>query len=149
MDDQGERFAAELLGTDVLAGVTMVDIYKRHVRTSAPDHHYLKVSRLATVFWGAYAVVSAQYVKGLGSLVEAVNVLGSLFYGGMLGVFVLAFFFPRVGALGAFVGVLVGEAVIFACWLLTGIAFLWYNVIGCVAVILAGLLVSSLEPKRR
>jgi Na+/proline symporter len=132
-----------------LAGVTMVDIYKRHVRTSAPDHHYLNVSRLATVFWGAYAVVSAQYVKGLGSLVEAVNVLGSLFYGGMLGVFVLAFFFPRVGPRGAFVGVLVGEAVIFACWMLTGIAFLWYNVIGCVAVILTGVLVSSLEPKRR
>ena len=132
-----------------LAGVTMVDIYKRHVRTSASDHHYLNVSRLATVFWGAYAVVSAQYVKGLGSLVEAVNVLGSLFYGGMLGVFVLAFFFPRVGARGAFVGVLVGEAVIFACWLLTGIAFLWYNVIGCVAVVLTGVLVSSLEPKRR
>ncbi len=131
-----------------LAGVTMVDIYKRHVRTSGSDHHYLNASRLATVFWGAYAVVSAQYVKGLGSLVEAVNVLGSLFYGGMLGVFVLAFFFPRVGARGAFIGVLAGEAVIFACWLFTGIAFLWYNVIGCMAVILTGVVVSSLEPKR-
>jgi Na+/proline symporter len=131
-----------------LAGVSMVDIYRRHVRTSASDHHYLNVSRLATVFWGAYAVVSAQYVKGLGSLVEAVNVLGSLFYGGMLGVFVLAFFFPRVGARGAFIGVLVGEGVIFACWSLTGIAFLWYNVIGCVAVVLTGVLVSGVGRMR-
>ena len=90
------------------------------------------------MFWGVYAVVCAQFVKGIGSLVEAVNVLGSLFYGGMLGVFVLAFFFPRSTARGAFCGVLVGEAVIFACWYFTSIAFLWYNVIGCVVVVLAG-----------
>ena len=71
------------------------------------------------MFWGVYAVASAHYAQGLGSLIEAVNVLGSLFYGGMLGVFVLAFFFKRVGARGAFYGVLVGEAVIFACWYFT------------------------------
>ena len=96
-----------------LATVSIVDIYKRHVRKGATDAHYLKASRLATFFWGCYAVVCAHYLKGLGSLVEVVNVLGSLFYGGMLGVFVLAFFFKRVNARGAFYGVLVGEAVIF------------------------------------
>ena len=90
-------------------------------------------------------VICAHYVKGLGSLVEVVNVLGSLFYGGMLGVFVLAFFFKRVHARGAFYGVLVGEAVIFACWYYTSIAFLWYNVIGCVVVILTGLALSLVD----
>ena len=84
-----------------LATVTVVDIYQRHVRTDATDHQYLTASRVATVFWGVYAIVCAQFIKGMGSLVEAVNVLGSLFYGGMLGVFVLAFFFPRVTARGA------------------------------------------------
>jgi Na+/proline symporter len=130
---------------NALASVSVVDIYKRHVRMSATDHHYLNVSRAATLFWGGYAVWSAQFAKGLGSLVEAVNVLGSLFYGGMLGIFVLAFFFPRVGARGGFYGVLAGEAVILACWYFTSIAFLWYNVIGCVVVVLTGTLISAFD----
>ena len=128
-----------------LATVSMVDIYKRHFRNTAPDRHYLNVSRLATVFWGGYAIVTAEFAKGLGSLVEAVNLLGSFFYGGMLGVFVLAFFFPRVRGRGAFYGVLAGEAVIFACYFYTQIAFLWYNVIGCLVVVATGVLLSGLE----
>jgi len=72
----------------------------------------------------------------------------------MLGVFVLAFFFPRVRGRGAFYGVLAGEAVIFACYFYTKIAFLWYNVIGCLVVVATGVLLSSLEgapagPSRR
>jgi len=148
-----ERGAACVLeGLDILepemnalATVTVVDIYKRHVRPVGTDHHYLTVARAATVFWGAYAVVGASYAKGLGSLIEVVNVLGSLFYGGMLGVFVLAFFFRRVRARGAFYGVLAGEAAIFACWYYTSIAFLWYNVIGCLVVIGFGLAISMFE----
>ncbi len=128
-----------------LATVSVIDIYRRHFRRSGSERHYVTVSRIATVFWGCYAVVSAQYVKRIGSLIEAVNLLGSFFYGGMLGVFVLAFFFPRVRALGAFWGVVAGEAVIFACAFLTQIAFLWYNVIGCLVVVVVGLLISIFE----
>jgi len=131
-----------------LATVTMVDFYKRHFRRAAPDHHYLNVSRAATVFWGCYAVVTSQFANRLGSLVEAVNVLGSFFYGGMLGVFVLAFYFPRVRARGAFYGVLAGEAVIFAAYFFTNIAFLWFNVIGCLVVVATGVLISRLESSR-
>ena len=131
---------------NALATVSLVDIYKRHVRGDASDQHYLKASRLATLFWGVYAVICAHYVKGIGSLVEVVNVLGSLFYGGMLGVFVLAFFFKRATARGVFYGVIAGEAVIFACWYFTGIAFLWYNVIGCVVVVATGMLISIFDP---
>ena len=130
---------------NALATVSVVDIYRRHIRPTGSDHHYLNAARLATVFWGIYAVVGASYAKGLGSLVEVVNVLGSLFYGGMLGVFVLAFFFPRVRARGAFYGVLIGEAAIFACWYFTSIAFLWYNVIGCLVVIASALVLSLFE----
>ena len=130
-----------------LATVSMVDIYKRHFCQLGSDHHYLNVSRAATVFWGCYAVVTAQYAARLGSLVEAVNVLCSFFYGGMLGVFVLAFYFPRVRARGAFYGVLAGEAVIFACYFFTRIAFLWYNVFGCLVVVGTGILISRLEKR--
>ena len=97
---------------------------------------------MATAFWGVYAVVTAQYAKNLGSLVEAVNLLGSFFYGGLLGVFALAFFFPRVKGTAAFIGVLGGELAIFAVWKFTSIAFLWYNVVGCVGVVLIGWLLS-------
>jgi len=119
-----------------LATVSVIDIYKRHVRGDASDHHYFRASQVFTAFWGLYAVVTAQYSRNLGSLIEAVNMVGSLFYGGLLGVFVLAFYFPRVGANAAFVGVLAGEAAIFSARAFTGISFLWYNVIGC-AVVLA------------
>jgi Na+/proline symporter len=125
-----------------LATVSVVDIYKRHIRKHATDHHYLTASRVATAFWGAYAVAFAGLGKHLGSLIEAVNIVGSLFYGSLLGVFVLAFFFKRVSGTGAFVGMLAGEAAIFGAFLFTGISFLWYNVIGCLVVIATGMAVS-------
>jgi SSS family transporter len=125
-----------------LAAVTVIDLYQRHIRKHASDHHYLKASRLCTVFWGIYAVVFAQFGRNFGALIEAVNIIGSLFYGGLLGVFVLAFFFKRVGPRGAFFGVLAGEAVIFAAYFFTKIAYLWYNVVGCIVVVGAGVLIS-------
>ncbi len=126
-----------------LATVSVVDIYKRHFRAGATDHHYLTASRVATVFWGIYAVSTAQFGANLGSLIEAVNRLGSLFYGGMLGVFVLAFYFPRVRGSAAFVAVLAGEAAIFSAALFTGISFLWYNVIGALVVVGTGWTISA------
>jgi SSS family transporter len=132
-----------------LAAVTVIDLYQRHIRKDGTDRHYLAASRVSTVFWGAFAVIFAQYGSNFGALIEAVNIIGSLFYGGLLGVFVLAFFFKSVGANGAFLGVLAGEAAIFAAYFFTKISFLWYNVVGCVVVILTGLLVSRfLDPPR-
>jgi Na+/proline symporter len=128
-----------------LATVTVIDIYKRHIKQDGSDGHYLLVSRLATVFWGLYAVMFAQYARNLGSLIEAVNMVGSLFYGTLLGVFTLAFFFRRVGGTGAFVGMLVGEAAILSAARFTNISFLWYNVIGAVVVVTVG----NLFPKTR
>lgn len=125
-----------------LAAVTVIDIYRRHVKPDASDRHYLIASRIATIFWGCFAMGFAQYGKNFGALIQAVNVIGSLFYGGLLGVFVLAFFFRGVGANGAFVGVLAGEAAIFAANLFTNISFLWYNVIGCGVVVIVGVAVS-------
>jgi len=127
-----------------LAAVTVIDIYRRHVKPDASDRHYLVASRMATVFWGCFAMGFAQYGKNFGALIQAVNVIGSLFYGGLLGVFVLAFFFRGVGANGAFFGVIAGEAAIFAANLFTNISFLWYNVIGCLVVVLVGVAVSRM-----
>ncbi len=129
-----------------LATVTVIDIYRRHISKSGSDHHYLMASRICTVFWGLYAIGFAQFGKNFGALIEAVNMVGSLFYGGLLGVFVLAFGFKHVGANGAFYGVIVGEAAIFATSLFTNISFLWFNVIGAVVVVVSGLLITKFSP---
>ena len=131
-----------------LATVSVVDIYGRYVAPNRDDRHYLLASRVLTVFWGAFAVAFAALgARGFGALIERVNIVGSLFYGGMLGVFVLAFFFKRVQGTAAFWGVIAGELAIFGAARFTDISFLWYNVIGCVVVVSTALLLSALPPK--
>jgi Na+/proline symporter len=128
-----------------LATVTVIDIYKRYIRQGASDHHYLWASRFATLFWGAYCVVFANFAGGLGSLIEAVNFVGSLFYGTLLGCFVLALGFRRVGGTACFLGMIVGEAAILATWGFTNMAWLWYNVIGAVVVVLTALVITGVS----
>jgi Na+/proline symporter len=125
-----------------LAAVSVMDLYRRLLRPDESDRHYLMVSRICTGIWGAWAVIFAQYAKNLGSLVEAVNQVGSYFYPVLLGVFALAFFFKRVRGSAAFWAMLTGEAAIIACSIFTHIAFLWFNVIGTVVVVIAGVLFS-------
>jgi SSS family transporter len=128
-----------------LAAVTVMDLYRRLMRPDESDRHYLVVSRISTAIWGAWAVVFAQYARNLGSLVEAVNQVGSYFYPVLLGVFVLAFFFKRVRGSAAFWAMLIGEAAIVGCSIFTHIAFLWFNVIGTVVVVAAGVMFSWLR----
>jgi Na+/proline symporter len=131
-----------------LATVAVVDVYRRYVHRTGTDHHYLWASRLATLFWGAYAVAFAGFGRSLGSLIVAVNVIGSLFYGSLLGVFVLALGFRRIRGTPAFYGMLAGEASVFYAFLFTRISFLWYNVIGCAVVIVTALVISSATSAR-
>jgi solute:Na+ symporter, SSS family len=126
-----------------LAGTTVVDIQRRLLQPAASDRYYFISSKLATVFWGLFAVAFAQYAGQLGSLVEAVNRLGSLFYGTLLGIFLLGFYFKRVKGTAAFIGALAGEAAVLCCFFFTRIAFLWYNVVGALVVVLAALLVNA------
>jgi Na+/proline symporter len=131
-----------------LATVSVIDIYGRYIAPNRDDRHYLIASRFLTVFWGAFAVAFAALgARGFGALIERVNIVGSLFYGGMLGVFVLAFFFKHVRGTAAFWGVIIGEIAIFCAAAFTSVSFLWYNVIGCVVVVVAALILSGLMPK--
>ena len=131
-----------------LATVSVVDLYKRHWHPNRSDHHYLNASRWATLFWGAYAVVFAGFGNRLGPLIVAVNVVGSLFYGSLLGCFVLAFGFRRVGGTATFTGMIAGEAAIFAAFVFTKISWLWYNAIGCVVVLAVALAITYAAPLR-
>ena len=131
-----------------LATVTVIDVYRRYVKRDASDTHYLWASRFATLFWGAYCVAFAGIAGRLGSLIVAVNFVGSLLYGSLLGCFVLAFGFKRVGGNATFYGMLVGEAAILATAGFTNVSWLWYNVIGCGAVLITALTLTALMPGR-
>ncbi len=133
-----------------LAATTVVDIQRRLLKPDASERYYFVSSKLATIFWGLFAVAFAQYAGQLGSLVEAVNRLGSLFYGTLLGIFLLGFYFKRVGGTAAFLGALAGELAVLYCFYFTTIAFLWYNVVGALVVVSAALLLNPFvsRPKK-
>ena len=140
--------AAEL---NSLATATVIDIYRRLIKPEASDAHYLRVSKIATLGWGLVACAVATVAVGLGSLIEVVNRFGSIFYGSLLGVFVLALTFRRATGTGAFVGLLAGLATVvtFAFHPSTkGISFLWHNPLGVIVVLVVGVIVSLFtQPK--
>jgi Na+/proline symporter len=134
--------AAELAS---LSTATVIDFYRRFARRDADDRHYLRVSRLATGFWGLFASAVAVWAAEIGSLIEVVNRFGSFFYGSILGVFILAVAFRRASANGAFVGLIAGMASVAWAANYTNVAFLWHNVIGAVVVVAVGMAVSAVE----
>jgi Na+/proline symporter len=136
--------AGELSAT---ATATVMDVYKRLLRTNESDAHYLMVSRIAVAFWGFVACVVAHVAVQLGSLIEVVNRIGSIFYGSLLGVFVLALTFRRANGHGAFVGLLSGiiVVVLFAFNPATkSVSYLWHNPLGVIVVMVVGMGVSLL-----
>jgi solute:Na+ symporter, SSS family len=128
-----------------LSTATVIDIYRRHLKSNADERHYLRVSRLCTALWGALAAIFAMYAGALGSVIVAVNKIGSYFYGSLLGVFVLAIAVKRATGRGAFAGLLAGMAAVALASQLTDIAFLWFNIVGCVVVVIVGYLLSLTE----
>jgi len=134
---------------NALASVTVIDIYKRLCKRNASDRHYLLVSKLATVFWGLYAISFAQFANHLGSLIEAVNIMGSLFYGTILGIFLIAFYFKNIRGHATFIAAIIAELSVVACYFFTEIPYLWFTVIGCVILIsLANILNPLLKGKK-
>jgi SSS family solute:Na+ symporter len=131
-----------------LATASMVDFYKRFVRPAGGDAHELLVSRVLTAFWGGFACLIALQAGRLGSAIEVVNRFGSYFYGSILGVFALAVLTPKASARGAFWGLLVGMASVYLVASLTPVHFLWYNVVGTMAVVASGLAITALAPER-
>ena len=144
-------FAATMSSTsaewNALATASVIDVYKRLVKKDGSERHYLWISRIATAFWGTFAILVSERASRLGTLVEAVNILGSLFYGSVLGIFVLAFFLKQVRGTAAFLGLIAGEIVVLGLFTFTDISFLWYNVFGCLAVVAVALVLHLFSPR--
>ncbi len=127
-----------------LSSTTLVDVYRRLFKRDGDDRHYLLVSRIFTLAWGVYAVFTAQIAGRMGSLIEAVNIVGSLFYGSILGIFVMAFYAKRVGGTAVFLGALLSQTAVIIVYNSSSISFLWYNLLGTAGVILFATLLQSL-----
>ena len=128
---------------NALASTTVIDFYKRLIKNNADDYQYVKISKMATVFWGVYAILFALLAKELGSLIEAVNILGSLVYGTILGIFLTAFYLKKVSGTPTFLAAILAELLVLYCYLFTDIPFLWYNVIGCLTVVSGAFLINN------
>jgi SSS family transporter len=129
-----------------LATATVIDFYRRRFRPTAPESHYVTVSRAATVVWGLIACIVAMRAAGQGSLIEVVNRYGSYVYGAILGVFILAILTKRATSRGAFYGMIAAMIVVVTVAQTSTISYLWYNLIGAAVAVAVGLVLSVRPP---
>lgn len=131
-----------------LASTTVIDIYKRLVNPDASDEKYLSVSRWTTIIWGLFCILMALYASKMGNLIEAVNILGSLFYGTILGIFIVAFYLKKIGGSATFTAAIITEIIVFSCWMMDLMAFLWLNVVGCLLVVLFAIILQKFQKSK-
>jgi SSS family solute:Na+ symporter len=141
--------SATASGLNSLASTSVVDVWKRLVSPGLTDHQYVIVSKWMTVGWGMACITFALYANRFGSLIVAVNKVGSWFYGTMLAIFLVAFYIRHIGGTAVFCAAFVAEAAVFLCARYTNMAWLWWNVVGCVVGVAAALLFESVIPSSR
>ncbi|ADO69701.1 sodium:solute symporter [Stigmatella aurantiaca] len=134
---------------NALGATTTVDFYRRVIRRDATDRQFLVASKLCTVLWGFVAIAFASFASLLDNLIQAVNILGSLFYGTVLGLFLVAFFLRRVRGNAVFLAALLSQGGVLGLFTFSGIGYLWFNVIGCALVVVLGVILQALLPGSR
>ncbi len=134
---------------NALASTTTVDIYKRAMKPSATPEHYVRASKIFTALWAMLAMLFATLASFAENLIQFVNIVGSLFYGTILGIFLVAFYIKRVQGTAVFWAAIIAELLVLYCFKFTSIAFLLYNIIGCAAVIGISLIFQSLIPDQK
>lgn len=143
---------------NALASTTTVDLYKRSMVKNKTDYHYLKSSKYFTFLWGVLAITFATTASLFENLIQAVNLLGSLFYGTILGIFIVAFYFKKIQANAVFYAAIFAEIIVIVIhyfntlenppvWLKMG--YLWYNLVGCSLVVIFGFLLQSLIRQKK
>ena len=132
---------------NALASTTVIDFYKRLIKTNGSEKHYLVVSKLLTAVWGMIAIGFALFAHLVENLIEAVNILGSIFYGTILGVFLVAFFIKHVKGNATFYAAILTQVIVIILYIYYEdvVAYLWFNVIGCGLVIMFALAFQPFE----
>lgn len=132
-----------------LGETATVDFYRHVIRPGGSDAHYVMASRWLTAAWGMVAIGFALFANVVENLIQAVNILGSIFYGPVLGLFLVAFFLRRVGGTAVFIGALVAQALVLVLYFALDIGFLWLNPIGCVACLVFSAMAQIGLPARK
>ncbi|HTL67660.1 MAG TPA: sodium:solute symporter [Lacunisphaera sp.] len=140
-------FSSKAGELNALGSTTTVDIYRHVVKRDAADAHYVTASKWFTTLWGLVAIGFALFASLAENLIQATNIIGSVFYGVVLGLFLLAFFFKRVGGTAVFWAAIVSQALVLVLYFSLSISYLWYNVIGCAACMILGFLLQAFLPK--
>ncbi|MBA3833243.1 MAG: sodium:solute symporter [Chthoniobacterales bacterium] len=128
---------------NALGSTTVVDFYRPLLHPHASEAHYLLVSKLLTAAWGGVAISFALFANLVENLIQAINILGSIFYGSILGIFLVAFFLRFVRGTAVFVAALISQALVLILFYSTTIGYLWYNVLGCVMVLILSALLET------
>ncbi|PJJ59176.1 sodium:solute symporter [Hymenobacter chitinivorans] len=133
-------------GLNALASTTIIDLY-RPSRPHLSELHCVRASRWATIGWGVLGIGFALFAARLENLIQAVNILGSIFYGTILGIFVVAFFMKSIGSWAVLRAAIITQLLIFLLFFTTDVAYLWYNIIGCALVMGIALALQQLRPQ--
>jgi SSS family transporter len=131
---------------NALAATTMIDLYQRNEKSKKNPGHYVKATKWFTLGWGILAILVASVANLFDNLIQLVNIIGSIFYGNILGIFLLAFFFRWVGGNSVFRAALITQAIIIGVWFADILPYLWLNLLGCVIVILIALIFDRFAP---
>lgn len=139
---------------NALASTTAIDLYKRNVKTEKTDAHYVKASKWFTLAWGIIAISVASVASLFDNLIQLVNIIGSIFYGNVLGIFLLAFFIKYVKSNAVFMAAVINQAIVISLYLLDkndiiNLPYLWLNFVGCALVMAIAILIQSFLNKTK
>ncbi len=133
---------------NALASTTTVDIYKRSIKKDGDDYHYVKSSKWFTAGWAIFGMLFASIANQAENLIQFVNIVGSIFYGTILGIFLSAFYLKYIKSNAIFFAAIVAESIIVYCYFFTEVAFLLYNIIGCLVVVVLGFIFQFIENQK-
>jgi len=142
-------FSSKASELNALGTTTAVDLYRHMRRGQASDAHHVLAAKVFTALWGLVAIAFALYANLVENLIEAVNILGSIFYGVVLGIFFVAFFLKHVGGTAVFWAAVVSQTLVIVAYNTLSIGYLWYNLIGCAACVALSLALQAVLPARR
>ncbi len=140
-------FSSKAGELNALAATTTVDLYRHVVRRDAGDAHYVTASKWFTALWGVVAILFALFASLSENLIQMTNIIGSIFYGVVLGLFLIAFFLKHIGGTAAFWAAVASQVLVIVMYYTLSISYLWYNVIGCAACMALALILQPLLSK--
>ncbi|SDX24941.1 transporter, SSS family [Lutibacter oricola] len=132
---------------NALASTTAIDLYKRNVRVEKSSGHYVNASKWFTLAWGLIAITVACVANLFDNLIQLVNIIGSIFYGNVLGIFLLAFFIKYVKSNAVFIAAIITQAIVIVGWWYNWMPYLWLNLFGCGLVMGIAILIQSLTKR--